>query len=152
VKWFVYSAALLLLAPVAEPLPDVVDSVLFGVVFIALPTSISVAGLKYRLYDIDLHINRARTPHGDPGAELAIAAQFNPLRRRVQTFVDRRYYRRKYDAAKTLEAFSAKLRNETDLEALNSELVGVVMATVQPTHVSLWFRSDAATKEGEHPA
>jgi hypothetical protein len=58
-KWFVYTAALLLLAPVAEPLPEVVDSVLFGVVFIALPTSIGVAVLKYRLYEIDLLINRA---------------------------------------------------------------------------------------------
>ena len=80
---------------------------------------------------------------------LVIAALFNPLRRRIKSFIDRRFYRSKYDARRTLEAFSATLSRETDLDALSDDLVTVVKGTMQPTHGSLWLRSGTNAK-GEH--
>jgi hypothetical protein len=143
----------------------------------ALYAAVGVAVLRYRLYDIDLLINRPlvygsltatlvlayfggvtatqalfRALTGQEqlpqyavvASTLVIAALFNPLRRRIQSFIDRSFYRRKYDAAKTLEGFSTKLRDETDLEALKGDLVGVVGETMQPAHVSVWLRPDTA--------
>jgi hypothetical protein len=145
--------------------------------FAGVPVAIGFAVLKYRLYDIDLLINRAlvygsltamlaviyvgsvvglqATLRALTGQEsslavvastLVIAALFNPLRRRVQGFVDRRFYRRKYDAAKTIAAFNSRLREETNLDALCGDLVGVAGASVQPEHVSLWLRPEKARK------
>jgi hypothetical protein len=182
-KWVVYSVALLaFVVPstifviiILQSLEDA--RVFFAVLFPLIPISVGIAILKYRLYDIDLIINRTlvygsltvllvavyvasvvvlqgllRALSGQESqlaivaSTLLIAALFSPLRRRIQSSIDRRFYRRKYDAAKTLQAFSVKLRDETDLDALSDDLVGVVMETMQPSHVSLWLRPDTASK------
>jgi hypothetical protein len=145
--------------------------------FALVPMAVGIAVLKYRLYEIDIIINRAlvygsltatlvalyfggivvsqrvfvaltgeQSTLAVVASTLLIAALFTPLRRRIQGFIDRSFYRRKYDAAKTLEGFAMKLRDETDLEALSDDLVGVVRETMQPAHVSLWLRPEASPK------
>jgi hypothetical protein len=191
VKWFAYAIVMLALSTtlayvIAEAM-DVdwlrwISSVLVIASLVGLPVAMSIAILRYRLYDIDILINRTLV-YGSLTAVLAlvyfggvtatealfraltaqeqqpqiaivvstlvIAALFNPLRRRIQSLIDRRFYRRKYDAAKTLEAFSAKLREETDLESLSDDLVTVVRETMQPAHLTLWLRPDTPSKEDE---
>jgi hypothetical protein len=188
-KWFVFSSVVFCtvfaIGPVLWSLPEVsgaewVWTVLFLSGASTIPVATGIAILRYRLYDIDVIINRAlvygslsamlaliyvgsvigmqavlRALTGQEStlavvaSTLAIAALFNPLRRRVQAFVDRRFYRRKYDARKTLESFSGKLREETDLEALRGDLVEVVRETMQPAHVSLWLRPEAPLRGSE---
>jgi hypothetical protein len=187
IKWFAYAAAATVMGLVlAYIIPDVIDvplwferigHAIFLLLIPAIPISIGIAILRYRLYDIDLLINRTlvygsltvtlvalyfggivvlqrvfvvltgqQSTLAVVASTLLIAALFTPLRRRIQSFIDRRFYRSKYDARKTLEAFSAGLREETDLDALSDDLLGVVRETMQPAHVSLWLRPEKALK------
>jgi hypothetical protein len=187
IKWFAFAGAFAAIGWVGLSItyggegPLIVAIQLFQTIsIVGVPVAVGIAVLRYRLYDIDLLINRTLvygaltallvavyvgsivvlqgllgTLTGQESqlaivaSTLAVAALFNPLRRRIQSFIDRRFYRSKYDAAETLEAFSAKLRDETDLDALSDDLVGVVRETMQPAHVSLWLRPDSAAKKGE---
>jgi hypothetical protein len=182
IKWLTYAASVVVIGAILTyVVPEAtgagwvghVGLVLLAVGFVGVPIAIGIAILKYRLYDINLLINRTlvygsltatllgvyvvtvvvlqgllRAITGQESqlaivaSTLAVAALFIPLRRRIQGFIDRRFYRKKYDAAKTLEAFSAKLRDETDLAALRDDLVSVIRETMQPEHVSLWLRQD----------
>jgi hypothetical protein len=190
IKWLAYSAALLGVVAVVGTIDELLLGIFGWWIFLVLvatlfgiPLSIGAAVLRYRLYGIDIVINRTlvygtltamlalvyfggvattqtifRTLTGQQQqpqlavviSTLVIAALFNPLRRRVQAFVDRHFYRRKYDAVKTLAAFNARLREETDLDALREDLVGVARETMQPEHVSLWLRPDTSST-GERP-
>jgi hypothetical protein len=188
IKWFAYATVVVIsgviLKNVVYPAVSVswvwwVGLILTAVGVASSPVAMGLAIFRYRLYEIDLLINRTlvygaltamlvgvyvgsivvlqgllRALTGQEQqpqlavviSTLVIAALFNPLRSRIQGFIDKRFYRRKYDVAKTLESFSAKLRDETDLEALNRELVGVVRETMQPAHVSLWLRPETTSK------
>jgi hypothetical protein len=188
IKWLAYAASVVVIGAILTyVIPEATDAqwvgqvglALLAVGFVGIPIAIGIAILRYRLYDINLLINRTlvygsltailvahyvgsiiwlqiafveltgqRSTLAVVASTLVIAALFRPWHRWVQAFVDRRFYRRKYDARKTLEAFSAKLRNETDLDALSDDLVGVVRETMQPAHVSLWLRS---SEDGRRP-
>ena len=192
VKWFAYAVAVLatsaILAYVVSESVRVVwlgwaSFMLVIASVVGLPVAVGIAILRYRLYNIDLLLNRTlvygaltavlaavyfgsiilfqvlfRAFTGQESqlavviSTLAIAALFTPLRRRIQSFIDRRFYRSKYDARKTLEAFSAKLRTETDLDALSGDLIKVIRETMQPKHVSLWLKSPERARENTEKA
>ena len=159
-----------------------VSTYIYPVGLLLIPLTLGIAILRYRLWDIDILINRTlvygtltgllalvyfglvvvlqalfKQVTGQVGASplvivistLAIAALFQPLRHRIQKIIDRRFYRRKYDAARTLAAFSATLRNEVDLSQLSEQLVAVVQETMQPASVSLWLRTPRQERKPE---
>jgi MFS family permease len=171
-KWFTYGAVIslpLFMVSAVTEFGSVIGLLAF-ISLAALPFCMGIAVLRYRLYDIDVLINRTlvwvgltvslgglyiagviglqslfRTITGQGSdlavalVTLAVAALFNPWRRRVQEFIDRRFYRRKYDAARTMAAFQARLHGDVDLDRLGGEVVQVLHETVQPSHVSLWL-------------
>jgi hypothetical protein len=187
IKWLAYAASLVVLGTslaygvygaTGARWTWQVGITLLAIGLVGSPIAVGIAISRYRLYEIDILINRTLV-YGALTAALAllylggvattqeifravtsqaqqpqlaivistlvIAALFNPLRRRIQSFIDRRFYRKKYDTKKTLETFSARLRDETDLDALSEDLVGVVRETIQPAHVNLWLRPDFGT-------
>ncbi len=180
-KWVVFAIVISMLVDISTLAPPVLTSSIYAFIIACLyplvlypfPLSIGIAVLRYRLWDIDILINRTwvygtltvslalvyaglvislqslvrlvtgqalQSPVVIVASTLAIWALFQPLRRRIQRIIDRRFYRRKYDAARTLAAFSATLRNEVDLDQLRADLEAVVQETMQPTLVSLWVR------------
>jgi tellurite resistance protein TehA-like permease len=179
-KWFVVGFGLMIVSTTVVMVftggrAGYLDDLAEALLVLFLPLTVAIAILRYRLWDIDVLINRTLV-YGSLTAMLVIvyfggvattqalfraftgqeeqpqlavvvstlwiAALFNPLRHRLQSFVDRRFYRRKYDAAKTLEAFNARLRHETEMDTLSGDVIGVVKETMQPAHVSLWLRPD----------
>jgi hypothetical protein len=180
-KWVALGAAIMvgsflliaLVDVVVGTVPEVVSTSLTIVAILAFPSTIAIAMLRHRLFDIDIIINRALvyatlsalligaylalvvavqgilrplTRESDiavAASTLAVAAAFGPLRGRVQHFIDRRFYRHKYDSEQTLKGFSGKLRDEIDLETVAASTVAVVQVTVQPKHLSIWLRRDA---------
>jgi hypothetical protein len=189
IKWFAYATVVVISGVILKntiyPAVGItwvwwVGLVLTTVGVASSPIAMGIAIFRYRLYEIDILINRTlvygslsatlvalyfvgivllqslfvvligeKSTLAVVASTLVIAALFTPFRRRIQSVVDRRFYRRKYDARKTLESFSTQLRNETDLGALSDDLVGVVRETMQPAHVSLWLRPETAS-QGEH--
>lgn len=192
-KWVVYSLTMTILLVVgiftlpqllvptldqAGSLPASISNSIENLLYLPIPLAFGIAILRYRLYDIDVLINRTLVyltltallaliyigsiiglqylfrgiinQNNDIAivvSTLAIAALFQPLRHRIQAIIDRRFYRRKYDAAKIIEVFSATLRNELDLTQLSEQLVTVVQDTMQPSHVSLWLRPTAQDRK-----
>src|SRR5215212_9407187 len=178
-KWFAYAVAIFAIGTTLNVITIAIDTprwfewaanAIFTAAGTTIPISIGIAILRYRLYDIDILINRTlvygsltvtlvalyfgvivvlqrvlvvissqESTLAVVASTLLIAALFNPLRHRIQNFIDRQFYRSKYDAAKTLEEFGATLRAATDLDSLKEELTGVIKETLQPAHVSLWL-------------
>jgi hypothetical protein len=165
-RWVAAGAALAVLVLLPLPGNELLPDFMTAVAVLSVPVSVAVAVLRYRLWDLDRLVSRTVTyalvtallvlPYllivpattrllqgsgslAVAAATLAAAAAFQPLRRRVQDLVDRRFNRARYDAARTVEAFAARLREQVDLDALAAELLAVVEQTVAPTRASLWL-------------